>query len=137
MWLTQRGPPSAPSPKCLLENPLCRCNSFVAFRGPGGVAHEVPAAGEVVGWLSNEELPVGVLAAVWLERGTCTDDPKQECPRGFSSKRERGGAHGGDHRCGSTQGESHCSRDRRSRRRGQSHSCSRDTQADVAVVGVG
>ena len=70
------------APMCLLETDGGRGGLFVASRGPDGVAHEVPAAGVVVGWLSNEELPVGVLAAVWLERGTCTDDPKQECPRG-------------------------------------------------------
>jgi len=39
----------------------------------------------VAGWLANEEPPVRVLTAVWLERGTCTDDPKQECPRGPDS----------------------------------------------------
>jgi transposase len=44
----------------------------------------VPAAG-VAGWLANEEPPVRVLTAVWLERGTCTDDLKQECPRGPNS----------------------------------------------------
>ena len=47
-----------------------------------GMAHEVPAAGHVVGWLSIEGLPVRVLTRGWLERGTCTDDLKQECPRG-------------------------------------------------------
>ena len=46
------------------------------------MAHEVPAAGHVVGWLSIEGLPVRVLTRGWLERGTCTDDLKQECPRG-------------------------------------------------------
>jgi transposase len=39
-----------------------------------------PAA--CVGWLSNDELPVGGPRRGWLERGTCTNDLKQECPRG-------------------------------------------------------
>ena len=34
------------------------------------------------GWLSNEGLPARVLARGWLERGRCTNDLKQECPRG-------------------------------------------------------
>src|SRR5215207_2261192 len=46
------------------------------------MALEVPAAGRQVGWLPNERLLVGGPHRGWLERGTCTDDLKQECPRG-------------------------------------------------------
>jgi len=46
------------------------------------VAHEVPAAGRV-DWLAVERMASrqGPRCG-WLERGTCIDGLKQECPRG-------------------------------------------------------
>jgi hypothetical protein len=51
----------------LIVYPPRRCGSFVASRGPGGVALE-PSAGLRV-WLPNEVPAVRGLAVVWLERG--------------------------------------------------------------------
>src|SRR5437870_499448 len=58
------------SPKCLLETLGWRCGWSVASRGPGGVAHEVPAGPRFAGLAFVRRASCWDLAAVWLERGT-------------------------------------------------------------------
>jgi hypothetical protein len=60
----------------LLETLVWRCGWFVASRGPGGVALEVPAGPRFAGLAFERRASCWDLAAVWLERGTCTTNRK-------------------------------------------------------------
>jgi hypothetical protein len=64
------------SPKCLLETLGSRCGWSVASRSPGGFAHEVPAGPRFAGLAFERRASCWDLAAVWLERGTCTTNRK-------------------------------------------------------------